>query len=430
MENETGEKKPKIFTKKITVIFIIATVLTIAISFTLGFFTKKWTAPDSIDTLEWVIKKIDKHYYHEEDGEIKQFTTEDYVNAIVDGLLDDYSNYYDKQTYSDLVSTNRGNYFGVGITYLTTEETAKIYGVIGNSPADKAGLKAGDVLKGAKAEGQDRVDFANKEQVFEFIDARKENEEFIFYFIRNGGSEQSVTVKRSVFISSYVEYKDSEITGVFRSEGKNPLQLKEIAGGDASFANDVAYISLSQFEGGAGDQIEQALSLMVSRGRTRLILDMRDNGGGDMMVLCQIASCFIKQDNALVAYSVGKNGEVGEFKTGKSKFKNEITSISVLADGGSASATESLIGAMLYYKDCFDIDKLIIEKTDGQAKTFGKGIMQTTYKHYGAGDAIKLTTAYIYQPDKSTCIHGVGIVATPENGVEKGQALNRALAIV
>jgi C-terminal processing protease CtpA/Prc len=84
---------------------------------------------------------------------------------------------------------------------------------------------------------------------------------------------------------------------------------------------------------------------------------------------------------------------------------------------------------MLNYGDFFSVDRLIIERNkSGTARTYGKGIMQTTYS-FMDGSALKLTTANIYWPDGSTCIHGKGITTTTQNSVEKGvYAIMRAQA--
>jgi carboxyl-terminal processing protease len=88
---------------------------------------------------------------------------------------------------------------------------------------------------------------------------------------------------------------------------------------------------------------------------------------------------------------------------------------------------------MLFYKDKFSIDSLVIENEEvkDNGHTFGKGIMQTTYP-LSNGGGIKLTTAVIYQPDKTTCIHKTGITASKENSCKKsdGVALKRAIDIL
>jgi C-terminal processing protease CtpA/Prc len=85
---------------------------------------------------------------------------------------------------------------------------------------------------------------------------------------------------------------------------------------------------------------------------------------------------------------------------------------------------------MIHYGGAFSRDKLIIEKDEsGNAITYGKGIMQTTYGLIGGG-ALKLTTARMLWPDGTTCIHGKGITTKAENQVEKDQVLSRALEVL
>ena len=80
----------------------------------------------------------------------------------------------------------------------------------------------------------------------------------------------------------------------------------------------------------------------------------------------------------------------------------------VLANKNTASASECLIGALLYYGDLLTKEKVILEEdATGVAKTYGKGIMQSTYILTNGG-AFKLTTAKIYWPDATTSIHGIG----------------------
>ena len=128
----------------------------------------------------------------------------------------------------------------------------------------------------------------------------------------------------------------------------------------------------------------------------------------------------------VVASYQGKR-DSGTFKSGANNFFEHLTAISVIANERSASASECLIGALICYGDIFSADRLIIEKNlDGVAKTYGKGIMQTTYKLISGG-AFKLTTARILWPD-GTCIHGKGIYTSEENSVLKEHAVERAIS--
>ena len=176
---------------------------------------------------------------------------------------------------------------------------------------------------------------------------------------------------------------------------------------------------------------------MKSKNKTKLILDVRNNGGGYMDVLEAFAGGLINGNGATrlpLAYSKNNKGVFSEYKTTRSFYNTDIVKISVIANERSASATECLIGAMLYYGGVFSADNLVIENdsvTEDEARTFGKGIMQTTFTLTNGG-AVKLTTAVIYQPDKTTCIHGTGIRVSGANALVKSDnnALSRALEIL
>jgi carboxyl-terminal processing protease len=155
-----------------------------------------------------------------------------------------------------------------------------------------------------------------------------------------------------------------------------------------------------------------------------------------MSVLSRVASNFIYnggKSSSLITYEKDSDGNFDETRTNSNKFPNHITAISVIANEKTASASECLLGAMLYYKDKFSIDSLVIEneKHSENYHTFGKGIMQTTYP-LSNGGGIKLTTAVLYQPDKTTSIHNVGIIAKKENSCLKsdGIALLKAISVL
>ena len=111
--------------------------------------------------------------------------------------------------------------------------------------------------------------------------------------------------------------------------------------------------------------------------------------------------------------------------------RKSITDVIVLANDGTASASECLIGALLDYGEKgFSKERLILEKNDaGVARTYGKGIMQTTFS-LSNGGAFKLTTARMLWPKTKTCIHKTGITTLPQNEVNAGDdAILRAREI-
>ena len=115
---------------------------------------------------------------------------------------------------------------------------------------------------------------------------------------------------------------------------------------------------------------------------------------------------------------------LARFKDGsEQKFRSESVDYSsygfekivILANDGTASASEAFIGAALDY-DAKKIVSVVLEESEyyGAYRTYGKGIMQTTFENFATGEAIKLTTAKIYWPVSGECVHGVGITKNIE----------------
>jgi len=427
------ENKKKISDKKFKVIVSLCLVGIVVLCFFCGFFVGRLLYGKKADSLAWIINLIeDEYYYDEGEGVIKGFTTEEYANALVKQLLDKYSGYYTSEEYADVVSTGKGNAFGTGLSFLNADDTTTVFRVSLNSPAEKSGLRSGDVLKRGVVDGQ-TTEFTTKDKMKDFLENRVEGETFTL-FVERGGTELEFTTAKKVYVQSYVYYLDSEKTLKFESEGNAPLVKTEYDEGDNRFDNDTAYLKLVSFEGGAGSQVGLAMDYMKQRGRTKLILDLCDNGGGYMTVLSEVTSYLTYQDGEgkpVIAVAEDKKGKKEYFKSAGDNFNREIQKITVLANQNTASASECLIGAMLYYGKAFSIDNLVVPITDGEARTYGKGIMQTTYQNFWTGEALKLTTALVYQPDGTTCINGRGISAKTENQtIDYDSAIQRAIAIL
>ena len=432
-KEQTEKNEERNVSKKKTV--IITAIVTGIVMFIAGFFTFYLVVGNNARTVGWIINLIDNYgfYFDEETGEVKKFTADDYADVICSGLLDRYSDYYNREEYSEVISTSKGNSYGIGVTIIISDGKTVVYSVLGNSPANKAGMERGDVITAGFFEGE-RIEFSSSESFADFIERIGESENFVLYGER-GGEQLTFNVSKKVFKVSYVNYFDKEKSLSFISEGDAPLTAETGDNGLDLLGDKVAYISLASFKGGAAEQIGAALKYMKERGKTKLILDLRYNGGGYMDVLSDVAAYFVfdeKDGSPVIAYAGYKNGKSDVFRASGDKFNREITDIVVLANDGTASASECLIGAMKYYGRGFDESKLVITKNaEGIARTYGKGIMQTTYNNIFTGEAIKLTTAYVYQPDNETCIHGKGFVAEGDNAVGGDEeALLRAAEIL
>ena len=250
-----------------------------------------------------------------------------------------------------------------------------------------------------------------------------------------GEGEKPFVMKKESFKESYVFYADSGTGYMFLSDdGKAPVGTPREDKKIDYLPEDTAYIRYDSFMYTSPAQFREAYEYMFTRGRENLILDLRGNGGGYMDVLQEIASFFLEGNNRLIAVAHSKK-DTQEFSTRVSRKDSRLGRVVVLADDGTASASECLIGAMMHYGVIgYDTFVAVKNAETGKAATYGKGIMQTTYPNAKFGGAIKLTTAYIYWPDDQTCIHGKGIEARGENAVlsETGadRQLERAAAIL
>lgn len=431
MENinnmENKENQTPTAQKRVLKIFAIA--LAFILTFTAGYFSKYIFDNKKSTLVSEVVNIIEKQgYIVDFKGQPKDISEEEYADTLVKKFLDAYSEYFSKQEYEEIMSRKNGDMSGFGVTVANSSSaTPTILSVVMNSPADLAGLKAGDQVVSAEKEGQTTfiTTGAQLAQVF----TGEVGTKIILTVNRNGNLlDTPITIVKANYKKCYVEYIDNEQRMYFRTNEKGKFvkhsQNTNVLG---EMDDGTALIRLVQFEGDAGTQFQTAIEYMKERGRTKLILDLRDNGGGYMHILTEIASSLIKNDNkkTLIAYSKGKNSEQS-FYMDKTKNNDFFTNIVVLANDGTASASECLIGAMLHYGENFSMDNLIVEG----GKTYGKGIMQTTYM-LSNGGALKLTTARIYQPDKTTCIHGTGIIPDTKNQTENNSAtINRALDIL
>ncbi len=427
-EENCQQKKP--VRKKI--LSTIAMFLCVVIAFIGGYFSRYIFEPKQMNKMGDLMRIIERFgYVLDEDGNPRELTETDYAKALVDGLPDQYLEYYTKEEYQTLTSERTGNRTGFGVTIYNSEEYQPIIiSVVGSSPAEKCGILAGDKIKSAKIEGQEQVEFNNSKELNQFL-SNCPSDKTVTFFVLRGEQNLVFEIQKAFYKASYITYYDNQRK---MSVDSTDEQLKTIEYPEQKMdlPSDVALIKLSKFEGDVAVQLTKALSYMKEKGKTKLILDLRDNGGGYMTALCDVAEQLIYNGGkkTLVAHAGAKSSNESFYM--KSDNDNSfITKISVLANDGTASASECLIGAMLHYGERFSLDNLVVEKNaDGVAKTYGKGIMQTTYL-LTDGSAIKLTTARIFWPDKSTCIHSKGILPITQNATEKGQsAIDRAVLIL
>lgn len=404
----------------IGVVSAIVALALLALAFLGGYLVRGAVGATSYD---WVLGMIERYYYEDVDiGNADELA----IDAIVSEYLDIYSEYYTAEEYAAAQSSNGGSKSGLGISYSYIPGTGiTVVKSSGNSPAFRAGLRAGDVIVYGESGGE-RTYFNSAADFSSFVSSLAEGENATYYL----SSGEGLTFAKEAYTESYIFLATN--SGAWTFTGSDALDMTETEGDAIEYLPDgAAYINISQFYGSAVDQFCMAVEQMKALGCTSLILDLRSNGGGYVSVMQGISGCFAQSagKTAMVARSDKSNSNIvylAEDFSGKSGDKYvlpEDTEVYVLANGSTASASEALIGVLISY-GVADYDDIYISQYSEEyltamgttadavksGRTYGKGIMQSTYRNPATGEAIKLTTHKIYWPN-GTSIHDKGLSA-------------------
>jgi carboxyl-terminal processing protease len=313
------------------------------------------------------------------------------TSGIVASLNDPYSKYLNKSQWEELELQLNAEFGGIGV-YVVELEGGKlgIVSPIKGTPAARAGLKNGDII--TRINDKSAINMSQDEAV---------------HLMRGDpGTQLDIAILRPADGKEHEFKITREIIDVPSVEDK--------VIGDAV---PIGYIKLNQFHARSTKEIADSLNRLNMKGIKGLILDLRDNGGGDFDASIAIADIFLEDLKVVsVKDARGKEtihrAEAGSFKL----------PMVVLVNGNSASASEILAGALKDNKRALLVGE----------KTFGKGLVQTVYPLRGGG-ALKLTTQKYFTPN-GTDINKIGInpdyvVKNPAAG-DKDLQLERALELV
>ena len=284
------------------------------------------------------------------------------LKGMVNSLGDPYSVYMDPKMYSELMLETKGSFGGVGIVLGVKDKQLTVVAPIEGTPAETAGILSGDLI--VKIDGQDTKDMALDEAVGKI--RGKE------------GSKVTLTIQRTG--QEVEEYSLTRATIVLKSVSGKILE------------NGIGYIRLSMFSETTGNDFTQKMSELTEQGMTSLILDLRNNPGGLIGESVKVARLLVPQGP--IVSVIGKDGER---ETSQSYLEKTPLPLVVLINGGSASASEIVAGAI---QDT-SAGKLI------GVKTFGKGSVQRIIP-LDKDSAVKITIAEYHTP-KDRSIHGKGI---------------------
>lgn len=329
---------------------------------------------------------IDTYYLEETDSEDLE---EGLYKGLFSGIGDPYSVYYTKEEYDALKESTSGKYYGIGALVSQNIETmvVTISKVFKDAPADKAGMKAEDMIY--KVDDQD----VSGKEVDEVVSMMK--------------GEKGTQVKVTVYRPSTEKYIDLNIT---RDEVKVPtIEYKML-----DTKKKIGYIQITEFDEVTGEQFKKAVEKLKKKGMKKVIFDVRDNPGGSYSTVCEILDEILPAGT--LVYTKDKNGKEEKQESDPNCLNMPMV---VLQNENSASASEIFAGAI----QDFGAGKII------GTQSFGKGIVQQIVP-LNDGSAIKLTVEKYYTP-KGENIHGKGI--TPDVEVKSGEnakkdiQLNKAL---
>lgn len=271
--------------------------------------------------------------------------------------LDPHSIYIPENHVKILNEDLEGHFTGIGVEFQIFNDTLNIINVIKDGPSEKAGVQIGDKLIAIN----DTIKITGKKDVDDF---RK-------HLRGQDGSKVTITVKRDK------EIKKIEIV-------RGDIKVSSI---DAAYIIEptIGYIRINKFGQRTYVEFMQNLEMLQKKGMSKLVLDLRGNGGGLMDEAVKIADEFI-EGNKMIVYTKGENSEMREEKA-KRDGLFEKGKLVVLVDETSASASEVLSGALQ------DWDRATIVGR----RTFGKGLVQQQFQ-LGDGGALRLTVSRYYTP--------------------------------
>lgn len=384
-----------------------------------------WLSLDSeMRSLIKVKDTIDRRYYQEIEDEKFYGAV---FSAINNEVLDRYSCYMTTDEYAASNSDMAGERSGLGIVFSTQAEDGSqqlaVIRVCGNSPAEQAGLRAGDYVVGFGKDQTALKDSVAFDELSAFLETCKTGENF-FIKVRTGAADKVLTIAKAEYVENHVFYRSA--TSAFGFTGTDATVKTAVGEPLTCLDEETAYIRLRQFGGKAVEEFEQAMEIFRSEKKKNLVLDLRDNGGGYLDVMQEIAGFFCKNTSGKPVVAIADYGEKQEKFHAKRNVYDEYfqadSRICILANGNTASASESLMGCMIDYGATKYADVCLTE-WDGVAKTYGKGIMQATYYLGLKKDALKLTTAEIKWPSGNS-IHARGVLSTDGTKTVKGEGLD------
>src|SRR5216684_466408 len=345
-----------------------------------------------LQTFANVLAIVQKNY-------VEPASTKRLINGAISGMLgslDPHSAYLTPDLYRDLEVETRGSFGGLGIEITIKNDLLTVVAPIEGTPAYQAGIKAGDQII------KINDDFTKGMALTDAVKLMRGPR----------GSKIHLTIHRDSVPDLFTVAVTREVIKIQSVKTKN---LKD----------GYAYIRITTFQDGTSDDVEKAMAKFQKENHGRikgLVLDLRDDPGGLLNQAVRVSDEFL--DGGLIVYTQGRlESQQQKYFAHKKKDSQDYPMV-VVVNGGTASASEIVAGALQ------DQRRAIIEGT----QTFGKGSVQTILP-LDDNSALRLTTARYYTPNGRS-IQAVGITPTGKQGVgteakpQKDVQLDKAISIL
>ena len=363
------EKKTGFNTIEVVLIAILALAFGGVVGVVLAYTAKPLSiitntdSPSDIQEVEKIYDNLLSKYYGEID---KQTLSDAAIKGMIEALNDPYSTYIDAENTDDFDEQIYGYYVGIGTEItLNDENQFEVTNIFENTPATDANIELHDIV--VKVNNED-VSGKTVSDIGKLIQGEIGTN--VTLTLRRGEEEFDVTITRDridlISVTSQIFEKDDKRIG---------------------------YIKITNFASNTFNQFQTALNELEENDIESLIIDVRDNLGGQLEVATQIASLFLTKDK--VVYQLNTNGIIQPiYSTGPGSFQKPIT---VLINGATASASEVLAIALQE-----SADAIVIGTT-----SYGKGTIQESYK-LSTGASIKFTVQEWLSPNGNT-VNEVGV---------------------
>ena len=295
-----------------------------------------------------------------ESSYVEKVDSKSLIEGAIAGLvktLDPHTTYMPPEAYKEMQVQTSGKFGGLGIEISIRDGVLTVISPIEDTPAFNAGIQAGDKI--LKIEDDSTLDISLTEAV-----SRLRGEI---------GSTVNLTIFRE-------ELEAPLLVKIVRDMIKVQSVKKKI------YKDDIGYIKIRSFAKTTSKDLDIALAYFERKNITKLILDVRNNPGGLLNQAVEVADRFLMKEN-LIVYTKGRTEDQNMRFTTHDKVKRVKYPMIILVNGGSASASEIVAGALQ------DLGRAVILGTS----TFGKGSVQTIVP-LSDGSALRLTTARYYTP--------------------------------